>query len=321
MSRMSERTNKRPNGLHKAALAALFTVGNTLICFPWRSGEGEMPLLFLLSALGALLPSVLIYPLLRRWLRAPLAGHRLRLVAVALLSLLLGGYALFAAVDCMRDYLAFARETVLPNGGWLLLCWLFVLCAVLLSEIGDRGLDGFALLGFFAVLLCAVGLFLFGLPDLRPEHLTLRLPASPRALLSPILALWWETLLPLVLLCAYLALVSPRGGEGVPIAGTAAGFGLLAVCVLQTLMTFGAQAAATYPYPYAWAVRTISIGPYFFRLEGFSYLPDYLACLTRCAVCLAVVRRLVRRFFPRRTHLIRPVLLVSLSILLPFLLL
>ena len=213
---------RRPVGLHKIALAALFTVGNTLIRFPWRVGGAEMPVLFLLFAAGTLIPAVLFYPLLRRLFRAALSRRRGRLLRAVALSVLL--------------------------------------------------------------------------------------------------SLWRETLLPLVLLSAYFALVLPRRGERALVIGTAAGCGILALCVLQTLLTFGPALAARYAYPYAWAVRIISVGPYFFRLEGFSYLPDYLACLTRSALSLAVIRRLWGRFFPRKTRAVRPALFITLSLILLFLL-
>ncbi len=309
-------TKKKPFGLHKIALAALFTVGNTLIRFPWRGGGSGTLLLFLLSVLGALIPATVCYPLLRRLFRTPLAGRTAKRLLAAAVALLLGIYALFSAFDCIWDYLSFSFETILPSGGKPVLSLLFLGCAVWLSSIGDRGIDIFALLAFAAVVFCTVGLFSAGAPDYRPENIALKLPDGWRALLHPLLHLWRETLLPLVLLSAYFALVLPRRGEQALVIGTAAGCAILLICVLQTLLTFGPALAARYPYPYAYAVRIISVGPYFFRLEGFSYLPDYLACLMRSAVCLAVVRRLFGRFFPRRAHRVPAVLCVTLLIFL-----
>ena len=108
---------KKPLGLHKIALAALFTVGNTLLRFPWRGGGSETLWLFLLSVLGALIPAVVCYPLLRRLFRAPLANRPAKRVLAAAVALLLGIYAVFTAFDCMRDYLSFSFETILPGGG------------------------------------------------------------------------------------------------------------------------------------------------------------------------------------------------------------
>lgn len=313
---MTVGTKKKPLGLHKIALAALFTVGNTLIRFPWRSGGSETLWLFLLSVLGALIPAVVCYPLLRRLFRSPLSGNAAKRLLAAALAILLGAYAVFTAFDCIRDYLSFSFATILPNGGKPLLCLLFLGCAVRLSSVGDRGTDIFALLAFAAVAICALGLFLAGTPDYRPENISLRLPQEWQALLPPLLLLWRETILPVVLLSAYFALVLPRSGDRALIIGTAAGCAVLLVCVLQTLLTFGPSLAARYPYPYAYAARTISVGPYFFRLEGFSYLPDYLACLTRSAICLATVRLLFGRFFPRVARRVPAVLCVTLLIFL-----
>ena len=124
---------KKPLGLHKIALAALFTVGNTLLRFPWRGGGSETLWLFLLSVLGALIPAVVCYPLLRRLFRAPLADRPAKRVLAAAVALLLGMYAVFTAFDCMRDYLSFSFETILPGGGKPVLLLLFLGCAVWLS--------------------------------------------------------------------------------------------------------------------------------------------------------------------------------------------
>lgn len=297
-------TGKRSGrkGLHKTALAALFTVGSTLIRFPWRDAGDGMPLLFCLSALGALIPALLLYPLFRHLWRRPLCRRPVRRVAAIAVAFLLCAYALFAAWDAMRDYLSFSFDAVLPGVGRFLLTLLFLFCTVRLSAVGDRGTDVFALLSFCAVLLCASGLFLAGIPDYRIENLQFRLPDGVGEIASSLLLLWRETLLPLTVLGGYFALTVPSGGERTLAAGSLMGVALLSVCVFQTLLIFGADLAAGFPYPYAYAVRVISVGPYFFRLEGFSYLPDYLCSTVRCAVCLGTVRRLFARFFPRQAR-------------------
>jgi hypothetical protein len=105
--------------------------------------------------------------------------------------------------------------------------------------------------------------------------------------------------LPLALLSVYFALTAPRGGEKALAVGTGVGCLLLFVCVMQAVLTFGIDYAAELAYPYSYSVRILSVGQYFFRLEGFSYLLDYLSCLMRCAVSLATAKRLTGRFSPR----------------------
>ena len=56
---------KRASGFHKMALAALFTVGNALIRYPWRGENEDFLPLFLLSVAGALIPAVFLYPIFR----------------------------------------------------------------------------------------------------------------------------------------------------------------------------------------------------------------------------------------------------------------
>lgn len=290
---------KRASGLHKIALAALFAVGNALIRYPWRAeNEGVLPL-FLLSVAGALIPAVLLYPIFRWIWRRPMSHRRGRRILVAFLSVFFGAYALFCAWRACADYLRFSMSLVLPMGSRWLLLILFVVCAVWLSSIRGRGMDSFAMLAFAGAVFCAVFLFLSGLSVFRWEHVSPKPIAWEWGSFGNALTLWKETLLPLSVLAVYFALVEPKGGMRSLVAGTVIGCTILFLCVAQVTLTFGASYSAGLDYPYSYAVRILSIGQYFFRLEGFSYLLDYLTCLIRAAVSLSVGRRLLGRFYPR----------------------
>lgn len=301
-------------GLHTVALAALFTVGNSLIRYPWRENAADMPILFLLTVGVSVLPACFLYPLFCRLLRGRLAGRRGRLLAVIPLSAFLLTYAMFSAYRCFSDYVPFVTERILPHHHRVLLAAAFLGVAAWISETSKRTLDGFALLSLIASTVSVLLLFFVGIPrydlSLLPSHITLAWSTAQTAL--PILVR--ETLLPLILLTAYVALATPRQSKGSLALGIAVGCGLLLLCVLQTLLTFGAQYASSLTYPYSFAVRILSVGPYFVRLEGVSYLLDYLACLVRCALCLGLVKRLTARFFPR-LRLCLPLLLAPLMLL------
>lgn len=286
------------SGLHKTALAALFTVGNTLIRFPWRNADADMILLFLLSAVCALIPAFLLCPFFRFLFRKPLGRSRSRYAAAAAVAVAVSAYAFLCAYRAVGDYVRFALERILPEGPRALLVALLLLVAVWLASIPDRGIDGFSLLCFCAVVLSVVLLFAFGLPQFRTESFSISIPKNPSEIAPALPVLWKESFLPLTVLAVYYALVTPEKGERPLAVGTLAGSAILLLCVLQTLFTFGAAYAATLSYPYSFAVRVVSVGQYFFRLEGLSYFLDYTACLLRAAISLACVRRLFARFFP-----------------------
>lgn len=286
-------------GIHKTALAALFAVGNTLIRYPWRNADPDMLILFLLSVAGALIPAFLLYPLFRILFRKPIGQNRLRTVVTAVFAVLIGAYALFCAYRVTDDYLNLAMELILPGGARWLLALLFLVCTVWLSLIPERGMDSFSLICFVGVLVSVLLLFAFGIPQYRTEYLSVSLPTDVRPVVSVLPSLWLESLLPLTVLSAYYALVTPKKGERALAFGTVAGYLVLLICVLQTLLTFGVTYASSLPYPYSFAVRIVSVGQYFFRLEGFSYVLDYTACLLRASVCLSCARRLLGRFSPR----------------------
>lgn len=293
---------KQTAGLHKVALAALFTVGNALLRYPWRQSDTNVLFLFLLSVVGALLPAFLLYPVFRRIWRKPVGKKKSRLFGVALLSVLFAVYALYCAWRSCADYVDFSVELVLPRGNRFLLTALFLACAVGLSRLTDKGMDSFSLLAFIGVVLCAVFLFVVGIPHFQITHLRADLFVWDVSVLESVPTLWKESLLPLTVLSLYFALTVPRGGERSLALGTGIGCVILFLCVLQAILTFGTAYAAQLTYPYSYATRILSVGQYFFRLEGFSYLLDYASCLLRCAVSLALAKRLLGRFAPRIAH-------------------
>ena len=196
----------------------------------------------------------------------------------------------------------FMQDTLLPKGTSVAFFVLFLGSAVLLARVSRRGLDLFSLIAFFSATLAVIVLFLQGVPQFRPEYGTLEIPTSGAILLS-LKTLLPKTVLPMIPLVAYCALSapSPKGNQNArPLAvGVLAGFALMLLCVLQTLLTFGAPYAATLIYPYSRAVRVVSVGQYAFRPEILSYVLDYAASLIRTAICFACMRRLVSRFLPR----------------------
>ena len=261
----------------------------------------------LLSALGALIPALLLYPFFHWLYRKSLARHPTKKLVAILLSLSLGIYSLFCAYLCFSDYVGYAMEIVLPKGEALLLAAAFLLAAVWLSGVSKKGMDVFSLVCFAAVCGCVLLLFAFGMRHYRWEYLSSSVPKSMQGILHPIPTLLKDSLLPLLPLAAYFALTVPRRGGRMLVTGTTIGYAVLLLCILQTLLTFGAKYAAQPPYPYSFAVRVISIGPYFFRLEGFSYFTEYIACLVRTSICLALPARLLGRFSPRFGRFLPPV--------------
>ncbi len=286
-------------GLHKIAPAALFTVGNALLRYPWRQSGSGVLMLFLLSAAGALIPAFLLYPLFRKIWREPMPKRGGKRFLTMSLSLIFCVYALYCAWRSCGDYLDFSMKLILPHGSRVLLTVAFLGCAVWMATLTDKSMDSFSLLAFLVGALCVLLLFIAGIPHFRWDGAEEWIRWDSDALQS-LPFLWGESLLPLSVLSVYFALTVPKGGERALAVGTGIGCVLLFLCVMQGLLTFGASYAAELAYPYSYSVRILSVGQYFFRLEGFSYLFDYLSCLWRCAVSLAVAKRLTVGFLLRQ---------------------
>ncbi len=295
------RAKTKRRGLHQIALAALFTVGNTLLRFPWKNTGAGISISFPVSAIAAVCAVALVYPAAGKLLRAPFRKRIPRMIAAGVFCAAVSAVSLFCAARCASDLLAFFGETLLPRGTEVPFSALFLAAAVCLARAPRRSTDGFALIVFFASCVAVAVLFLRGAPQFRAEYGAVDFSVFSGAdVLSG--TLWAEVLLPMAPLAVYFGVTTPRRkGKSVrsPVFGTLAGVGILLVCVLQTLLTFGAEYAAALSYPYSRAVRVVSVGQYAFRPEILSYLLDYSACLFRTAVCFASVRRLFGRFLPR----------------------
>ncbi len=281
---------------HRIALAAMFTLGNVLLRYPWRELQADLPVAFLLTAAGAVIPAFLLCPLFARLFRRPMSKHPAGAAVAGAVAVSVGLYALLVAYRAAADCLFWLTHTVLPNGGLLLPAVLFSAVAILCAKLPRRGLCILTLLFFAIAVGSAVLLFLFGLPHFRWEQLTSAFRGKVLPESSSLWVLLREMLLPSAVLAAYFALTVPQSPKRPLAVGILAGYLLLALCILQVLLTFGADYAAELPHPYSYAARIISVGPYFFRLEGFSYLPDLLGCLIRAAVALAVAKHSLHIF-------------------------
>ncbi len=300
---------ERPRGLHQIALIALFTLGNTLLRFPWANARAGVTVSFVLSAITALLFG-LCASFGAAWLyRKRVKSKKLRLAACVLFSIPVCALAFRFAVGGSRDLLLFLEQTLLPERTGPAFAALFLAIAAGFSRAERRGMEVFALVSFFAVLAAVAALFLSGVPQFRVEYGKAELPslAAVGASLPSVLV---EFALPMIPLGAYLALAKPNGGGRRPwrplVCGILSGGGMMLVCVLQTLLTFGATYTASLQYPYSAAVRVVSLGAYAFRPELISYLPDFLACLLRVAVCFSCLKFTVGRFLPRVRNWIPP---------------
>ena len=302
--------NNRPRGLHQISLVALFTIGNTLLRFPWATAEAGITISFLLSIAAALLFGIGVYFAACRLFRVPFSRMKgWKIIACLLLFLPVCVFSFFLAVKSSRDLVSFFDQMLLPGQTALLFAALYLAVAAWLSRIPRRGMDSFALLLFLPAVGAAAVLFLLGIPQFQTGYGSFEIPSLP-AIGHSIFPLFSEIALPMLPLGVYLALAKPKKEKkqawrpllfGILSAGV-----VLLFCVLQTLLTFGASYAASLEYPYSAAVGVVSLGAYAFRPELISYLLDFFFFFFRVSVCFSCVKWIVGRFLPRLRNVVPP---------------
>ncbi len=278
-------------------MAAMFTVGNLLLRYPWREADEGLFSALLLSVTGAIASATLMTLFFARMFRRLFGGGRRRVLPLVLLTVILSAYAISTAAEACNDWLRLCMELILPGERRWPIAFFLMLCVLAASRLSGRGLRAFALLISAVVISLSVFLFFLGLSVFQLE----RLPEIRFSIdgLSALPSLLLELALPMSALAAWCA-AEPNGGtcRGVAI-GALVGGGLLILSVSQALLTLGVSYAAELPYPYTFSVRILSVGQYFFRMEGAFYLCSFLTCAFRAAVCLSLVKRLVDATLPR----------------------
>ena len=69
------------------------------------------------------------------------------------------------------------------------------------------------------------------------------------------------------------------------LAGAVTGFSILGICILNSILLFGAELSGELGFSYISAISTISIGRLFTRLDEFAYLLFFITCIIKITVC------------------------------------
>lgn len=294
--------SKNRIGLHKTAIASLYTLGSAILRFPWRDAGDAVPVWLGIYLLTAFLTAVPGSVLLHRLFHRPLCGNRFRLAVAATVVCLLLSAAFYTAWRTASGYSAYAEETLVDPANRALFLFLFLLTAGLLARIPRRGTDLLALVAFALSLLSFVWLFLRATPQFGADRIAFSFPDDRAAWGTALTSVAPDAVVTFLPLAAYFGCAlpgkEPRRNASVLTAGIATGGGILLLRFLQTVLTFGIAFASTRNNPYFSAISVIRVGQYAFRPEILSYLPDFAACTVRVSLCLACIRRLTGRFLP-----------------------
>lgn len=267
---------------HLAGLTAFFILGDAIISLPVVESGGASLLGFLAAAFAAAFLYFAAVPLASRLL---LGKGRARLLFVPLL-LAAAVYAFYNAGLSLIKYTDFVNRVLLPETPRFFIAVLFILIAAYLASRRQEVILKLSLIFIVAAAVTVVLFFLLSVKDYNAENIAIKKLPDLRELFSGAKPYLLRISLPALLIPVYSALFTGEKRVSAPFFGLLTGLSVIALCLLESLLLFGAPLAKRLPFPLAAAVSTVTVGQLFSRMDGIVYCLFFAAALIKTAVCM-----------------------------------
>lgn len=260
---------------------AVFMAANGLISMPFSGGN-------LWSFIAALLLAAVILPLsFKVSTRVSIKGGVVSRSAAAIGSLVL----LFPAAEAL-EYCEFVYKAVLPHADMWLIAALFVLCVVCLALSPGLALLKFAFLSFSGLFAAVILLFIMSAKTFELSNLKAAFESGFSLAGTPQYAC--KLVLPTVAALLFLRVYTNNSTAPQVLCGAAAGGGIAAAVVLDSVLSFGLPLAEKLNYPYIDDISTVTVGSLFTRMDALAYFAFFAAYVFKCALCVKTSARLLR---------------------------
>ena len=267
-------TAKPTYNKHLASLSAIFILGDAVIVLP-ASGSGDYPLLgFFMGVLA----TVLLY-------FVSLAVTNF-FIGKSLLLFLAAVYAFYNAVKAFIRYTDFADKILLPKTPGLLIAAVFIIAAIYLATRRQEVILKLSLISAVIAVMAILLFFMLSFKDFKAENIAVQSFSDFGGIIKSTKPYFLNISLPALLIPVYSRLFTEEKRICAPFAGLLSGLTLEAVCLLESLLLFGAPLAERIEFPLAAAVSTVTVGQLFTRMDGIVYCLFFVLSLIKTAVCM-----------------------------------
>lgn len=285
--------NKPSYAAHKAAVYALFILGEAGIIIPYKNGNDKNFLGFLLAGLIGLPIVFLLCFLVKKFEKSDKKGFKK--FFIAFVYLLIAFFSVRLAVNCFNSFLRFASNYILPNVSAYLIGLIFAATIIIVSVSKKEALYKLGIISAILSALMLFLLFLFSIPQFDNDKIMLLSFPKPKDALAQAFVYLRYTLSPIILLPFFETLVSRSSDKGSVLKGYMTGVIFLGVCLLNSLLIFGNELSAKLDFPYSEAISTVTAGNIFMRLDGFSYYVFFMSCLIKIGLSMKLLFELFKR--------------------------
>lgn len=280
---------------HLVSVCALFILGNAVIILPQKNADEYTFLVYMAVAVISAVLCIGVLPLVNLVFSQDEINSFSKKLLLAILYIAVAVFALFCAGDTFYDFGKFAGEVLLPDTSRFIIFSVFLLAIAFFCSRRQEDSLKFFLLCFIFCLALIIFFFFATAHNYSPRNIFIfRLP-SLKTFISGAKPYLSELLFPSLLLPVYQVLVFKKSRKTALFCGATSGFIILGLCILSSLLLFGADFAGRLDYPYAAAVSTITVGRLFTRMDGFSYFIYFSASLCKITVCVFIIKSCLKR--------------------------
>lgn len=286
--------------LHKISVFALFMLGQTGIVIPYKNGNANIFIAFLLAAFLAFLMLVLSFFLLKK--SDNLKNKDVKKYVVKTVLFLSSVYCIYLAVNTFNSFLSFLSSYILPDFSPYLLGLTLTALIIFVSSVKIDAFYKFALVTAILSAVLLLVLFLLSIPQFSVDNISLLSFPNFYDVLSKSLIYLKDAFLPVLILSVFEYLYTKTKNKNCAIKGYLTGVFMLMVCLLNSLLIFGNLLSSKLDFPYSEAIGTVTAGNIFFRMDGFSYFVFFASCTVKISLLLKIFIRFSKEIIGRKKN-------------------
>lgn len=280
---------------HRTGLAALFILGNGVITLPVKTADEYSFLAYLISVAAAFIFYFLLKPFINKIFTQNTSSSKPKKLIFLVVSLITVLICFWYSAITFLDFTEFSNEVLLQNYSRIIPLLFFVLVLAVFVKCRTEGFLKYTLIAFFVTAIIIILFFLLSTENLSGRNAVIFSFPKLKVLYTQLKPYFFYLIFSVLLVSAYEACFLGSIKNKATVLGIFSGFLLLGICILNSLMLFGPDFAATLSYPYASAVSTVTVGRLFTRLDGFSYFVYFASCITKITVCIKLIYFILKK--------------------------
>ena len=281
---------------HSVAFSALFVLGDAVIILPLKGADEYTFLGFLAASVIGFLLYLLFLPLSSALFSNtihtdPLFKKAFYIIFYILISLV----SLFCAAKTFSNFIKFANSVILPEIPLFVITASFILAVIFFFLKGEKSILKFSLIAF-AFILIAIIFFTFStFKDFNFRNIFIFSFPKPKKLYQSSLSYIKNPLCQSFFIPIFLNFHFGKKQNLKAIGGFLCGICVLGVCLLTSLLLFGADFSGKLPFAYSSAISTVTVGRLFTRMDGFAYYIFFSCALVKISLYAFILKGSLKR--------------------------